>query len=212
MDICLPVCGGVFFVSSWKYPLLILESFHLFVGVFHWTFSKNPPTINGNLPYPLAGCFKKFTVIYFTFTIIGNFWHESWRSVWNFFLTEENLLTIYGQQRVRTSYFSEKKYPSTIIGNLRHESKWFAWNFFSLWQRFSHNIWAIEGKNFYVPITYPQYYWKVSIALRGCLEKLFIALLLQLETFTVKLRIFRKRKMSLYNKGTFDNGIYKVVH
>ena len=65
--------AGVFFVSSWKYPLLILESFHLFVRVFNWTFSKNPPTIIGNLPYPLAGCFKKFTVIYYPSTIIETF-------------------------------------------------------------------------------------------------------------------------------------------
>ena len=64
---------GVFFVSSWKYPLLILESFHLFVRVFNWTFSKNPPTIIGNLPYPLAGCFKKFTVTYYPSTIIETF-------------------------------------------------------------------------------------------------------------------------------------------
>lgn len=27
-------------------------------------------------------------------------------------------------------------------------------------------------------LIYPQYYWKVSIALRGCLEKIFIVLLL----------------------------------
>lgn len=46
------------------------------------------------------------------------------------FLSEENLFAIYGQQRVRTSYFSEKKYPSTIIGNFRHESKRSARNFF----------------------------------------------------------------------------------
>ena len=57
-----------------------------------------------------------------------------------------------------------------------------AWNLmvceklFSLRQRFSHFIWTIEGKNFYVSVTYPQYYWKVSIALRGCLEKFFIVL------------------------------------
>ena len=49
---------------------------------------------------------------------------------------------------------------------------------FSLRQRFFRFIWAIEGKNFDVSITYPQYYWKVSIALRGCLEKFFIVLLL----------------------------------
>lgn len=73
-----------------------------------------------------------------------------------------------------------------------------------------HFIWTIEDKNFYVLITYPHYYWKVSIALRGCLEKFFIVLLIQLETFTEKLRIFRKGKMPLYNKGTFDNGFYKV--
>jgi len=46
------------------------------------------------------------------------------------FLSEENLFAIYGQQRVRTSYFSEKKYPSTTIGNFRHESKRSARNFF----------------------------------------------------------------------------------
>ena len=81
---------------------------------------------------------------------------------------------------------------------------------FSLRQRFFRFIWAIEGKNFDVSVTYPQYYWKVSIALRGCLEKFLTVLLIQLETFTVILRIFRKRKMSLYNKGTFDDEFYKV--
>ena len=49
---------------------------------------------------------------------------------------------------------------------------------FSLRQRFSHYIWTIEDKNLYVSVTYPQYYWKVSITLRGCLEKIFIVLLL----------------------------------
>ena len=68
---------------------------------------------------------------------------------------------------------------------------------FSLRQRFFRFIWAIEGKNFYISVTYPQYYWKVSNALRGCLEKFFIVLLIQLEPFTVKPRIFRKRKMPL---------------
>ena len=66
MDICLPVCGGVF-RKFLKTSLLILESFHLFVRVFNWTFSKNLPTIIGNLPYPLAGCFKKFAVIFFLY-------------------------------------------------------------------------------------------------------------------------------------------------
>ena len=53
----------------------------------------------------------------------------------------------------------------------------------------------MEDKNFYVSVTYPQYYWKVSIALRGCLEKFLTVRLLQLETFTVKLRILGEIKM-----------------
>lgn len=68
---------------------------------------------------------------------------------------------------------------------------------FSLRQSFFHFIRTIEGENFYVTVTYPQYYWKVSIALRGYLEKFLTVLLIQLETFTVILRIFRKRKMPL---------------
>ena len=83
---------------------------------------------------------------------------------------------------------------------------------FSLRQRFSLFVWTVEGKNFDVSITYPQYYWKVSIALRGCLEKFLTVRLLKLETFTVKLRILGKRKMPLYNKGTFDDGFYKVFN
>ena len=67
-----------------------------------------------------------------------------------------------------------------------------------------------RGQNFDVSIIYPQYYWKVSIALRGCLEKFLTVRLLKLETFTVKLRILGKRKMPPYNKGTFDDGFYKV--
>ena len=168
---------GVFFVSSWKYPLLILESFHLFVGVFYRTISKNPPTIIGHLLYSLVGCFKKFMVIYFTFTIIGNFWHESWRSARNFFLPEENLFTIYGQQRVKTSYFS-KKIPLYYNWRLPARNLMVCTKLFSLRQSFFHFIRTIEGENFYVTVTYPQYYWKVSIALRGCLEKIFIVLLL----------------------------------
>ena len=81
---------------------------------------------------------------------------------------------------------------------------------FSLRQRFSLFVWTVEGKNFDVSVTYPQYYWKVSIALRGCLEKFLTVRLLKLETFTVKLRILGKRKMTLYNKGTFDDEFYKV--
>ena len=105
MDICLPVCGGVF--------RKFLKISSTYIGKFS--------SLCGGISLNI---FKN------TSTIIGNLRHESWRSVWNFFLTEGNLLTIYGQQRVRTSYFSEKKYPSTIIGNFRHESKWFARNFF----------------------------------------------------------------------------------
>lgn len=81
---------------------------------------------------------------------------------------------------------------------------------FSLRQKFSHFIRTIEDKNFYVSITYPQYYWKVSIALRGCLEKFLTVLLIQLETFTVILRIFRKRKNAPHLYRTFEDGFYKV--
>lgn len=81
---------------------------------------------------------------------------------------------------------------------------------FLFWKRFSLFVWTIEGKNFDVSVTYPQYYWKISITLRGCLEKFLTVRLLKLETFTVKLRILGKRKMPLYNKGTFDDGFYKV--
>ena len=117
-----------------------LRRVHLFVT--HYLLSPFPFIIYGHLLACLWGVFRKFLKISSTYigkfsslcggislnifkntsTIIGNLRHESWRSVWNFFLTEGNLLTIYGQQRVRTSYFSEKKYPSTIIGNFRHES------------------------------------------------------------------------------------------
>ena len=79
---------------------------------------------------------------------------------------------------------------------------------FSLRQRFSHFIWTIEGKNFYVSVTYPQYYWKVSIALRGCLEKFFIVL----GNFYCKTSHFTQKKNAPYNKGTFDDRFYKVVH
>ena len=77
---------------------------------------------------------------------------------------------------------------------------------FSLRQRFSHFIWTIEGKNFYVSVTYPQYYWKVSIALRGCLEKFFIVL----GNFYCKTSHFTQKKNAPYNKGTFDDKFYKV--
>ena len=83
---------------------------------------------------------------------------------------------------------------------------------FSFRQRFSHFIWTIEGKNYYVTVTYPQYYWKVSIALRGCLEKFLTVLLIQLETFTVILRIFRKRKNAPHLYRTFDDEFYKGFH
>ena len=79
---------------------------------------------------------------------------------------------------------------------------------FSLRQRFSHFIWTIEGKNFYDFITYPQYYWKVSITLRGCLEKFFIVF----GNFCCKTSYFTQKKNAPYNKGTFDDGFYKVVH
>ena len=58
----------------------------------------------------------------------------------------------------------------------------------------------MEGKNFDVSITYPQYYWKVSIALRGCLEKFFIVL----GNFYCKTSHFTQKKNAPYNKGTFD--------
>ena len=63
-----------------------------------------------------------------------------------------------------------------------------------------------RGKNFYISITYPQYYWKVSIALRGCLEKFFIVL----GNFYCKTSHFTQKKNAPYNKGTFDDRFYKV--
>lgn len=69
----------------------------------------------------------------------------------------------------------------------------------------------MKDKNFYVSVTYPQYYWKVSIALRGCLEKFLTVRLLQLETFTVKLRVFRKRKMPLTYIGNLTVGFTRIL-
>lgn len=53
---------------------------------------------------------------------------------------------------------------------------------------------------------------KVQLLCGGVFEKFLTVRLLKLETFTVKLRILGKRKMPLYNKGTFDDGFYKVFN
>lgn len=94
MDISLPVCGGVF-RKFLKISSTYIGNFSSLCGGVSLNIFKNPSTIIGNLPCPLAGCFKKFTVIYYPSTIIGNFRHESKWFARNFFLTEENLLTIY---------------------------------------------------------------------------------------------------------------------
>ena len=60
-----------------NFSLLLLESYQQFGGVFNWTFSKNSPTIIGHLPYPLAGYFKKFAVIYYLSTTIGHFRYKT---------------------------------------------------------------------------------------------------------------------------------------
>ncbi len=52
---------------------------------------------------------------------------------------------------------------------------------------------------------------KFQLLCRGCLEKIFIVLLLQLETFTVKLRIFRKRKMPLTYIGNLTAGFTRFL-
>ena len=82
---------------------------------------------------------------------------------------------------------------------------------FSLRQRFSLFVWTIEGKNFDVSVTYPQYYWKVSITLRGVFRKIFYCPPTIIGNFHGKTSYFAKRKMSLYNKGAFDDGFYKVL-
>ena len=79
---------------------------------------------------------------------------------------------------------------------------------FSLRQRFSHFIWTIEGKNFDVSITYPRYYWKVSIALRGCLEKFFIIL----GNFCCKTSYFTQKKNIPHLYRTFEDEFYKGFH
>ena len=186
MDICLPVCGGVWL-----------------------NFFKNPFTIIGHFPYSLAGCFKKFVVIYFTFTIIGNFWHESWRSARNFFLTEENPFTIYGQQRVKTSYFSEKKYPSTIIGNLRHENWRSARNFFIKTKIFSLYI-DNRGQKLLRSHYISSILLESFNCFAGVFRKIFYCSPTIIGNFHGKTSYFVKRKMPLYNKGTFDDGFYKV--
>ena len=58
MDICLPVCGGVF---RWflKISSTYIGKFSSLCGGISPNFFKNPPTIIGHLPYPLAGCFRK---------------------------------------------------------------------------------------------------------------------------------------------------------
>lgn len=76
MDICLPVCGGVF-RKFLKISSTYIGKFSSRCGGVSLNIFKNPSTIIGNLPYPLAGCFKKFMVIYFTFTIIGHFRYET---------------------------------------------------------------------------------------------------------------------------------------
>lgn len=66
MDISLPVCGGVF-RKFLKISSTYIGKFSSLCGGISLNFFKNPPTIIGHLPYPLAGCFKKFVVIYFSF-------------------------------------------------------------------------------------------------------------------------------------------------
>lgn len=50
---------------------------------------------------------------------------------------------------------------------------------------------------------------KFQLLCGGCLEKIFIVLLLQLETFTVNF-VFCKKKNAPHLYGTFDNGFYNV--
>ena len=110
--------------------------------------------------------------------------------------------TIYGQQRVKTSYFSEKKYPSTIIGDFRHENWRSARNFFIKTKIFS--LYMSNGGQKLLRFHYisPQYYWKVSIALRGCLEKFFIVL----ENFYCKTSHFTQKKNALTYIGNLMVG------
>ena len=80
---------------------------------------------------------------------------------------------------------------------------------FSLRQRFSHFIRTIEDKNFYVPIAYPQYYWKVSIALRGCLEKIFYCPPI-IEDCHCKTSYFSQKKNAPHLYWKLDSRFYKV--
>lgn len=68
MDICLPVCGGGVFRKFLKISSTYIGKFSSRCGGVSLNIFKNPSTIIGNLPYPLAGCFKKFMVIYFMVT------------------------------------------------------------------------------------------------------------------------------------------------
>ena len=81
---------------------------------------------------------------------------------------------------------------------------------FSLRQKFSHFIRTIEDKNFYVSITYPQYYWKVSIACGG-VQKNFYCPNTVLGDFHGKTSYFSQKKNAPHLYRTFEDGFYKVL-
>ena len=69
----------------------------------------------------------------------------------------------------------------------------------------------MEDKNFYVSVTYPQYYWKVSITLRGCLEKIFHFSPRIIGNFHCKTSYFVKRKMPLTYIGHLKMGFTRFL-
>ncbi len=69
MDICLPVCGGVF-RKFLKISSTYIGKFSSLCGGISLNFFKNPSTIIGNLTCLLTGCFKKFAVIFFPLLLL----------------------------------------------------------------------------------------------------------------------------------------------
>ena len=153
MDICLPVCRGVF-RKFLKISSTYIGKFSSLCGGVSANFFEKSSYYNWTLPV------RKLTVCTKLFSLRQRSSHYIW--------TTESKNFVFFRKEI-SLYYNWK-----LTGrNLMVCTK-----LFSLRQRFSHFIWTIEGKNFDVSITYPQYYWKVSIALRGYLDNFFIVLLL----------------------------------
>ena len=205
----MPVCGGVF--------RKFLKISSTYIGKFS--------SLCGGVS---ANFFKKSSYYYWTLLILfggvfleifGNLFpiYYYWTLPGRYLMVCEKLFSL----RQRSPHYIWTTESKNFVFFRKEISLYYNWKLparkltvcaklFSLRQRFFHFMWAIEDKNFYVSVSYPQYYWKVSIALPGVFRKNFYCPPTTIGNFHCKTSYFSQKKNAPHLYWKLDSRFYKV--